>query len=117
MHEHFDADGVKTGITVITREPRVDAETRTQMFALDEYEAGLCKCGCGQPLVEAADPKRAFKVRKHVCHAQRAIERVKRAARDEAERQHRPESWDDGATWLIESSFPIDEKGSAKRGN
>lgn len=116
VHEHFDAEGVKTGFTVVTREPRVSPEDRAQMVALDEYEAGICSCGCGQPLVEAMSPDRAWVVNDHVCYAKRAVAQVRRKAQAEAERVGRPDGWDDGITWLIQSSHTPDQKGGADRG-
>lgn len=116
VHEHFDAAGNKTGWTVVTREPRVSPSDREQMFALDDYESSLCGCGCGQPLAEAMDKNRAFKVRAHKCRAKAAIDRVQRQAREKAEAHKLPDGWDDGTTWLIEHSFIPDEKGGTDRG-
>lgn len=116
VHEHFDVDGNLTGRTVVTREPLWDDSDRGRALALGEYEASLCPCGCGQPLDEAADPKRAFSVESFRCQARRALEKIRRADRETAERVKKPDGWDDGLTYYINDSFPIDPAGGPPSG-
>lgn len=95
MHEHFDADDNRTGYTVITRESVWDDESRGRALRLTEYEASICKCGCGLPM-SVSHVDQAFKVEKFKCYAGRAIRMTSRRAAEDAKKAKRPEGWDDG---------------------
>ncbi len=103
-------------MTVVTREAEWDETTRARALELDRYQARFCPCGCGQLLEHAADPKRAFRVQKHVCHARRAIDKHRADEEARAEKEHRPDGWDAGTTYFIDESFVIDPQGGVKRG-
>lgn len=81
VHEHFDADGVLTGYTVVTRESLWDDDSRGRAMRLAEYEQDVCSCG--QPVEVCQDQNRVMGVGKRVCMSERAI-RIKRR-NDEAE--------------------------------
>lgn len=104
MHEHFDPAGNLTGYTRVTHAARVTDEDRAQILALATYEDTLCPCGCGQPIEEAIDSRRAFQVESFRCYARRAIESERRRASEEAERTNRPDGWDDGLSFYVENS-------------
>lgn len=117
VHQHYDADGnpcraADAVMTVVEREPEWTDEDRELAMKLDEYEAGLCPCGCGQPVDEAADTKRSFSVDKFTCLARRAIESVKRADFEKAKagKEEPPVGWDDGLTYYIDDSFVREPK-------
>jgi hypothetical protein len=114
VHEHFDATGkVRTGITVVHRESLWDEQSRGRALRLAEYEATICKCGCGLPIDVAHDPKQGFSIDRIVCRAGKAIAKVRRADEAQAKAAQRPEGWDDG---LHYSATPVtDERG--KRGD
>lgn len=97
-------------MTVVQREPEWTDEDRTLAMRLAEYETGLCPCGCNQPIAEATDANRAFRVQTFRCHARRALEVKKRADQDKAG-ENAPEGWDDGLSYYIDDSFEIDPKG------
>lgn len=105
VHEHFDPDGTLTGRTVIQREPLWDDSDRERALELEAFEAGLCQCGCGQPLAEALDRNRAFDVQKVVCYAKRAADREQRKAGEAAKQSKLADGWDDGLRWIIVDSF------------
>lgn len=110
MHEHYDADGTYTGHTVITRESAWDDETRARALRLTEYEAGICSCGCGQPIDISFDPKRPFKVDFAVCQAGRAMAMVIREEQRKAKAKNGgelPEGWDDGRRYYV---TPVDKE-------
>ncbi len=110
MHEHFDAEGRRTGHTVITRESEWDEETRARALTLAEFENNQCPCGCGQSIAVATDERRAFRVQTFKCLARRAIKQHERAEADKAEQTKRPKGWDDGITYYIDESFVRDVK-------
>jgi hypothetical protein len=84
-------------MAVVTSEEEWDEETRGKAMRLAEFEAGLCHCGCGQPAAEAHDAtKGPWVVDETVCQAGRAMERVRRHKRKQAEARKAPEGWDDG---------------------
>lgn len=96
VHEHYDADGVYTGHTVITRESMWDDESRGRALRLAEHRKTLCPCGCGYPRDVAHDPERVVGVGSYVCMIQRAVEVAKR--KDEA--KHKGEEPNrDGSRW------------------
>jgi hypothetical protein len=103
----YDDDG-RLVRTIVRREPRVSDEDRAQMLALELYERSLCPCGCGQPLEEATDPKRAFRVQDFRCRARSALEKHERNVRANAEATNKPEGWDDGLGFYIDDSFVPD---------
>lgn len=105
VHEHYDADGNPTGTTVVTREPLVNDDDRAQVLALDEFDAARCPCGCGQPIEEASDPRRAFVVEDYTCHARKAIDRHERRVAAQAESAKKPEGWSDGLRHFVSRSF------------
>lgn len=124
MHEHFDADGrpcraADAFLTVVTREPEWDEETSARAMELGRHEASICPCGCGQPIDEASDPNRAFRVDTHICYARRAIERFRDKAEQKAKRKNPdlPDDWNEGHTYLIDDSFVPEPKGGATRGH
>lgn len=122
MHEHFDADGnpcraADAFRTVVTREPEWDESSAARALELERHESNVCPCGCGQPLEEAGDKDRAFRVQKFTCHARRAIEQLRQKEADQAEREKRPEGWDVGLTYFVDDSFVPDPQGGVKRGN
>lgn len=94
VHEHYDADGVFTGTTVVTRESMWDDESRGRAMRLAEYEAGLCR-HCGQPEHIAHTPGQPITVDSFICHPSRAVEIQRRA--DEA--KHKDERPKDGGRW------------------
>jgi hypothetical protein len=111
VHEHYAADGTtRTGVTVVTREPRVTEDDRALIFGLETHESGTCPCGCGQPLEEARDPKRAFEIATWKCGAQRAIELTKAKDAEQAKKTNRPDGWDAGLHYYVAKSWQIDEK-------
>lgn len=101
-----------TGTTVVTREPEWDAEARGRALRLSEYEATICRCGCGQPIKLAHDPKQPFLVDHFTCQAGRAIEKVRRTHREEADRANRPDGWDDGRHYYV---TPVDQPATPDR--
>lgn len=105
MHEHFDADGNRTGHTVITRESAWDDESRGRAMRLDEYERGMCRCGCGLPRRVAHDPEQTFKVERVKCQASRALAQVRRQDLAAAQDQRRDEGWSDGLSYY---AIPIE---------
>lgn len=104
IHEHFDVNDVKTGYTVITREPLWNDDDRERAIALDEFERSLCPCGCGLPKDKAFDPAREFSVEMGICHARRTLETQERRDRESAEKKNKPESFFDGAFWFVDQS-------------
>lgn len=114
VHEHYDADGILTGTTVVTHEPLWDDEDRGRALALDEYEHSICPCGCQQTIADATDPTRAFVIEDYVCLARRALAKHERAVTDRAEKTKKPEGWADGLNHYISRSFVPDPK--QKRG-
>lgn len=53
-HIHYNADGVETGRTVVTREPEWDDEQRMIALAMESYEANICP-GCGSHYQHSMD--------------------------------------------------------------
>lgn len=100
VHVHYDAAGVETGRTEVTRESEWDDTSRGRALRLTEYKGSLCKCGCGNPVESAYDPKQAFIVHPIVCQAGRAIEQVRRADTEKAKDAQKPEGWDDGRHYV-----------------
>ena len=101
MHDHYDANDVRTGYTVVERESPWDDETRARAVALTDYESSFCGCGCGQPRDVAYDKNQAFKVETFTCYAGRARDRVSRQDHEAAEREKRPEGWTDGLHYTV----------------
>ena len=57
-HEHFDAAGSLTGVTIVTREPEFTAADRA--WALASYRAELELGPHGIPMSEATDPANQY---------------------------------------------------------
>lgn len=102
VHEHFDADGNPTGHTVVTRESPWDDTSRDRALALHAYETDMCKCGCGRPASESYGTTQSYKVHSFFCAAGRAIEQIRRRDKEQAEREKRPEGWNDGIHYYAE---------------
>lgn len=83
---------------------------------LADYESSICPCGCGQSVDIAYDKGRAFKVDFQVCQAGRAMDQVRRMHKEEAERQKKPDGWDDGRRYYV---MPVDndERAGGDRGD
>jgi len=99
VHEHRDAEGVLTGTTTVMRESVWDDIARGQALALAEWDEGLCSCGCGLPRA-VAHQSQVFMIDTETCYATKAVERFKRAKREDAERRKLPEGWDDGVHYF-----------------
>lgn len=112
MHEHFDAAGVLTGTTVVTRESPWDDDSRGRALRLAEYTDSLCGCGCGLPITESRDATRAMFVESHVCYARRAIESVSRADEKAARKADKPDGWADGVIYTVVPLDPNEDKGA-----
>jgi hypothetical protein len=110
VHEHFDADGNATGHTVITRESEWDDQSRGRALRLAEYEDSICACGCGQPIEVAYDKTRAFVVDEFTCQAGRALDKVRREKREDAEKRKAPAGWDDGLHMIARPHDPDRDK-------
>lgn len=111
VHETYDAAGNLTGTVIVTRESAWDDEQRAAAIALTEYDDSICGCGCGQPILEAYSGKQAYKVDSFTCSAGRALDRVRRQKRDDAEKSNRPDGWDDGLHYyVIPVETPADKK-------
>jgi hypothetical protein len=102
VHEHYDADGVLTGTTVVTREPEWDETSRKRAFDLHAYENGLCRCGCGRPAAESYDPNQVYRVDHFTCRAGRAIEIVRQQEAAQAKRDKLPDDWNYGRHYYAE---------------
>lgn len=109
MHEHFDANDIRTGYTVVTRESAWDESSRGRALRLAEYDASFCSCGCGQPLEIARDNTIVFVVDEVKCHARRALDKVSRERRETAEKLHGP-GWDDGLHFTVRPHDPDRDK-------
>ncbi len=92
LHEHFDAEGKKTGHTVVTRESMWDEDARGRALRLQEFEDSTVN---GMPVAEA-HKEQPFKVDKVVDYAARAIEALRRHDRLEAERKFGKDKIPDG---------------------
>lgn len=85
-HEHYDADGNLTGVTVVTREAEWDDFEQAKMLALVEYERGIHngpgECGFHDSIAKL-DPEVA--IEHDVCPlcASKAVEDRKQDARDD----------------------------------
>lgn len=93
---------------IVTREPEWDEASRQQALELQQYESGLCKCGCGRPAAESFDKtrKKPYVVDYVVCQAGRALEIVKRQHRDKAKASNQPDGWDDGRVYYVNEPEP-----------
>lgn len=83
-HDHFDANGVLTGYTIVTTEPRVSDDDLVELLALARFDAEVCSCGY-HPSV-ARDESNYFRPETHkcpVCAGQAQVDRMQRD-RDEA---------------------------------
>lgn len=74
VHEHFDADGVLTGTTVVTRESMWDEASRGRALRLAEFERNIDR-ETGLPIAEAFNDQPFIVHSNVVNYAQRAIER------------------------------------------
>lgn len=91
---------------VVTREPEWDDTSRGRALRLSEHEASICGCGCGQPLELARDPDQIFMVDDFTCFAERALEKVRSAKYDQAERENWPKKWDAGKHFYVRPYDP-----------
>jgi hypothetical protein len=66
VHEHEYDDQGRIVRTVVTREPEWDDDSRAEMLALAEYEAGMCS-GCGLHRSLCSDPSNHFTFEFDVC--------------------------------------------------
>jgi hypothetical protein len=98
VHEHYNAVGIKTGETIVTRESLWDDSARGRALALIAHEDSLCKCGCGLPVVDG-HKKQLFKVHEVRCWAGRAIKVHEAAVRADAEREAKQAKQDLDPTW------------------
>lgn len=90
-HEHFDANGVLTGFTVVTREPEWDDAERDRMLALAVYEAGVCTCGYHVSLTSDLDNTFTFEDRKcNVCAGIKRYGRLQSAQDEQADKELGP---------------------------
>lgn len=104
--------------SVTITEPEWDDASQERAKALFEYEAGLCPCGCGNPLEVTQAKGQPFRVEQFVCRARKSIEQVKRA--DAAKNEHAREGWDDGLTYYAvpaEDDRPPQKRGGPRRGD
>jgi hypothetical protein len=80
----YDAEG-RVSELVTTAEPEWDDEDRAILYALEDYEAGLCP-GCGHALSESlhreGTPDRTYQAAYAVCLGCAAKERAQRVADD-----------------------------------
>jgi hypothetical protein len=85
-HEHFDADGNLTGVTVVTREAEWDDFERERLIGLAVYERGVCACGFHESV--ASDRENHFTFEDSTCPVCRGAARYARmqAATDERQR-------------------------------
>jgi hypothetical protein len=67
-HEHYDADGIYTGKTIVTRDPEFDANERDNWHAVWEYEQAMCP-QCHQLRVICEDPNQQWSPQLHECRA------------------------------------------------
>lgn len=65
VHEHEYDDEGRLVRTVVTREPEWDDESRAEMLALAEYDAGICACGFHESLTQ--DRRNFFTFEHRVC--------------------------------------------------
>lgn len=105
VHQHFDAEDNEIGHTVITRESPWDDESRGRALRLAEYDAGICSCGSGLPIVECLKDQ-TFLVDHTVHYGKRALDKVIAAEDKAAEQQNRPAGWNDGWTWHVKVHKP-----------
>lgn len=59
-HEHFDPDGVLTGVTVVTHDPEFTREDVTLLLAHRRKKANAEPLSYGIPQSEALDPANQF---------------------------------------------------------
>lgn len=97
VHETHDTDGNLTGVTTVTRQPRVTADDRDLMYALQLRDAGLCQCGCGQPLAKVKDQTQGWVTDSYVCNARAALEIAQRDAHQQSlPKDKRDKDWKPG---------------------
>lgn len=97
MHEHFDAEGNKTGYTIVTRESLWDDDSRGRALRLQAYEDSI-DAASNIPAAEAFKDQ-TFDVTTHTNHAARLLAVERRRLQKEAEKGNggkAPEGWDDG---------------------
>lgn len=80
VHETYSPDGELTGATRVTRQPRVTPTDRAELYALQIRDAGLCQCGCGQPLAKVKDNTVGWVTDSYICNASRALAVAQRDA-------------------------------------
>lgn len=71
-------------------EPRVTSDDRAWMLALDQYEDGLCRCGCGFPASVSLSPDnegRFVMEPPFRCHARTAMVRAEDEFGDDVPQQ------------------------------
>lgn len=72
-HEHYDADGVLTGTSVVTRESPWDDDSRESAYTVYDDEQERCP-DCGQTRAECANPDVDYFPQKAMCWATAARE-------------------------------------------
>lgn len=107
VHEHFDAEGTLTGITVVTRTSLWDDNSRARAMRLSDYQATICSCGCGLPYAVSHDKDQGFIVDSSVCYAQRALSQVREA--ETKKNEHNPK-WAIGRHHYVLPSDPEREE-------
>lgn len=80
LHQHFDAAGNPTGVTLVKREPEWTDEDRAQLLALAVYEAGICSCGFHESLT--SDKSNYFQPEHRVCPVCAAADKWSRITAD-----------------------------------
>lgn len=112
-HEFYDKDGepcrsadaFKTIVTVTT-ESRWTDEVRGRAMRLQEYEDGMCPCGCGQQMTLAHDPSQPVVVDTWTCQFSRAVAQVRRQREKQAEDRNAGPGWDDGLRFYGRAPTP-----------
>lgn len=123
-HEHFDADGNPTGVTIVTREPEWDDHQRRRMQALIAYQAGVHdECGVHQSLAESPDFYWTWEARRCPVCATTAAHLRAQAEDDEAamaalgeDPSALAERPDDGRYNVLRELSPIEAAAEKRRG-
>lgn len=105
-----DAEPVRTGYVVVTRESEWDDNTRARALGWVQYEESICNCGCGLPRAVAHSKQQAalgFRVHEFTCYAQKSIERHRRSQR--VAHKDAPDGWDDALHYYATAEKPPDE--------
>lgn len=119
VHETFtvdpedpDAEPVRTGFVVVTRESPWDDQTRRRALELAEHEESICGCGCGLPMTVAHDPEQGknlgFLVHEMTCYAGKSIAMHRR--KREQDHENSAQGWDDGLHYFATPAKATDHK-------